>query len=187
MDSPVNRACRAVQGQVLRQRTGPQAKAQAVETKRACRLFQQTTNHNQSKLQRRSQVARRHWSLTETTHSLFMGLAPGPLSPPTITQLIPTKLSVPTQFFRIFQVIATALGLSPEKRHPHVFKHSLATHLVAGNVNLALVKQSLGHRSKKFSDSSPRKPTTLFFGHLTPGGRAWAGQAQQVLKNLSDW
>ena len=80
-----------------------------------------------------------------------------------------------TQFFRIFQVIATALGLSPEKRHPHVLKHSLATHLVAGNVNLALVKQSLGHRSKKFSDSSPRKPTTLFFGHLTPGGRAWAG------------
>src|SRR2546426_12161276 len=27
---------------------------------------------------------------------------------------------------------------------------------------------------EKFSDSSPRKPTTLFFGHLTPGGRAWA-------------
>ena len=49
-----------------------------------------------------------------------------------------------TQFFRIFQGIATALGLSPEK----VLKHSLASHLVAGNVNLALVKQSLGHRSK---------------------------------------
>src|SRR3989442_9633003 len=31
---------------------------------------------------------------------------------------------------------------------------------------------------------SPRKPTTLFFGHLTPGGRAWAGQAQQVLKKF---
>ena len=28
--------------------------------------------------------------------------------------------------------------------------------------------------ARKFSHSSPRKPTTLFFGHLTPGGRAWA-------------
>jgi site-specific recombinase XerD len=27
------------------------------------------------------------------------------------------------------------------------FKHSLASHLIAGNVNLALVKQALGHRS----------------------------------------
>ena len=28
-----------------------------------------------------------------------------------------------------------------------MLKHSLASHLVAGNVNLALVKQALGHRS----------------------------------------
>lgn len=50
-------------------------------------------------------------------------------------------------FFRAFQVIASAAGLSADKRHPHVLKHSLASHLVAGNVNLALVKQCLGHRS----------------------------------------
>ena len=49
-----------------------------------------------------------------------------------------------TQSLRIFQAIATALGLSPEK----VLKYSLASHLVAGNVNIALVKHSLGHRSK---------------------------------------
>ena len=29
----------------------------------------------------------------------------------------------------------------------HVLKHSLASHLIAGNVNLALVQQCLGHRS----------------------------------------
>jgi len=52
-----------------------------------------------------------------------------------------------TQFFRIFQAIATAAGLPAEKRHPHCLKHSLASHLVAGNVNLALIKQALGHRS----------------------------------------
>src|ERR1700676_2623315 len=52
-----------------------------------------------------------------------------------------------TQFFRNFQTIAESAGLTVEKRHPHVLKHSLASHLVAGNVNLALIRQALGHRS----------------------------------------
>jgi site-specific recombinase XerD len=52
-----------------------------------------------------------------------------------------------TQFFRNFQTVATSAGLPVEKRHPHVLKHSLASHLVAGNANLALVRQALGHRS----------------------------------------
>jgi site-specific recombinase XerD len=52
-----------------------------------------------------------------------------------------------TQFFRIFQTVAETAGLPMEKRHPHVLKHSLASHLVAGNVNLALIRQALGHRS----------------------------------------
>jgi type 1 fimbriae regulatory protein FimB len=52
-----------------------------------------------------------------------------------------------TQFFRVFRAVAKAAGLPSEKRHPHVLKHTLASHLVAGNVNLALIKQALGHRS----------------------------------------
>lgn len=52
-----------------------------------------------------------------------------------------------SQFFRVFQAVAEAAGLPAEKRHPHALKHSLASHLVAGNVNLALVKQALGHRA----------------------------------------
>jgi type 1 fimbriae regulatory protein FimB len=52
-----------------------------------------------------------------------------------------------TQFFRLFRAVAESAGLPPEKRHPHVLKHSLASHLVAGNVNLALIRQALGHRS----------------------------------------
>ena len=52
-----------------------------------------------------------------------------------------------TQFFRNFQTVAESAGLPVEKRHPHVLKHSLASHLVAGNANLALVRQALGHRS----------------------------------------
>ena len=52
-----------------------------------------------------------------------------------------------TQFFRNFQMVAESAGLPMEKRHPHVLKHSLASHLVAGNVNLALIRQALGHQS----------------------------------------
>jgi type 1 fimbriae regulatory protein FimB len=51
-----------------------------------------------------------------------------------------------SQFFRIFRACAVAAGLPSEKRHPHALKHSLASHLVAGNVNLALVRQCLGHK-----------------------------------------
>lgn len=52
-----------------------------------------------------------------------------------------------SQFFRLFQSIAATAGLPPEKRHPHALKHSIASHLVSENVNLALVKQQLGHKS----------------------------------------
>lgn len=52
-----------------------------------------------------------------------------------------------SQFFRLFQALAAAVELPVEKRHPHVLKHSLASHLVSGNVNLALVRQQLGHKS----------------------------------------
>ena len=52
-----------------------------------------------------------------------------------------------TQFFRVFQAIAAKTGIATDRRHPHVLKHSLASHLVAGNVNLALIRQALGHRS----------------------------------------
>lgn len=48
---------------------------------------------------------------------------------------------------RIFKSIAEQAGLPAEKTHCHILKHSLANHLIKGNVNLALVKQSLGHAS----------------------------------------
>ncbi len=37
--------------------------------------------------------------------------------------------------------------ISEHGLHPHALKHSLASHLVSANVNLALVKQQLGHKS----------------------------------------
>jgi len=52
-----------------------------------------------------------------------------------------------SQFFRLFRDLARDAGLPPEKQHPHALKHSLASHLIAANVNLALVKQQLGHKA----------------------------------------
>jgi type 1 fimbriae regulatory protein FimB len=51
------------------------------------------------------------------------------------------------QFYRVFQACAEAAGLPARKRHPHALKHSLATHLISENVNLAWVKQCLGHKA----------------------------------------
>ena len=52
-----------------------------------------------------------------------------------------------TQFYRIFREIARVAGLPDHKGHPHVLKHSLATHMVRRDVNLAKVQRALGHRS----------------------------------------
>jgi len=52
-----------------------------------------------------------------------------------------------TQFFRNFRAAADAAGLSAAKSHPGILRYSLASHLVARNVDLALVAKALGHRS----------------------------------------
>ena len=50
-------------------------------------------------------------------------------------------------FFRLWRQVAQAAGLSPEKQHPHVAKHTLGTLLARQNVNAFQIKQALGHRS----------------------------------------
>lgn len=52
-----------------------------------------------------------------------------------------------SQFFRMFQSVAERAGLSADRRHPHCLKHALGFALVASNVNLAIVKQALGHKN----------------------------------------
>lgn len=52
-----------------------------------------------------------------------------------------------SQFYRIFAKAAERAGLPQDKRHPHCLKHSLGVALVEANVNLAVIKQALGHKS----------------------------------------
>jgi site-specific recombinase XerD len=47
----------------------------------------------------------------------------------------------------MFQDVAERAGLPADKRHPHCLKHSLGFSLVAANVNLAVVRQALGHKN----------------------------------------
>jgi site-specific recombinase XerD len=51
------------------------------------------------------------------------------------------------QVYRIFRQHAETANLPPEKCFVHVLKHSLASHLIAGNANLAMVQVALGHAS----------------------------------------
>lgn len=50
-------------------------------------------------------------------------------------------------FFRLWRQVAQTAGLSPEKWHPHVAKHTLGALLARQNVNAFQIKQALGHRS----------------------------------------
>jgi len=51
------------------------------------------------------------------------------------------------QVYRVFRQHAEAANLPKGKRFVHVLKHSLASHLIAGNANLAMVQVALGHAS----------------------------------------
>jgi site-specific recombinase XerD len=53
----------------------------------------------------------------------------------------------PSQFFRIFQDICAEAGIGPEKRFPHILKHTRASLLVKAGGEIAHVKQFLGHRA----------------------------------------
>jgi type 1 fimbriae regulatory protein FimB len=52
-----------------------------------------------------------------------------------------------SQVHRMFSALAEESGLPEGRRHFHQLKHSLAVTLVEANVNLAVIKQALGHRS----------------------------------------
>ena len=51
------------------------------------------------------------------------------------------------QFFRLFQRYAEAAGLPPAKRHPHCLKHSMVSHMIEEDQNLAKVQMAAGHRA----------------------------------------
>lgn len=50
-------------------------------------------------------------------------------------------------FFKNLKKLAVLAGISPAKVHPHVLRHSFATRLVNGNVDLRSIQKLLGHEN----------------------------------------
>lgn len=55
----------------------------------------------------------------------------------------------PSMIYHLFRRYAAAAGLSPEHRHCHVLRHSIAVHLATAGWDVADVQDWLGHRDIK--------------------------------------
>jgi type 1 fimbriae regulatory protein FimB len=78
-----------------------------------------------------------------------------------------------SQLHRIFADIAERAGLPKDKRHIHCLKHSLGVSMVEANINLAVIKQALGHKSIAStavytvpSDATAGKAITATFANM---------------------
>lgn len=76
--------------------------------------------------------------------------------------------------FLILRKLAAKAGLEPERVHPHLLRHSFATHLLEGGADLRSVQEMLGHADLSTTErythvSDRRRRETYFAAH--PHGR----------------
>jgi integrase/recombinase XerD len=69
--------------------------------------------------------------------------------------------------FFILRRLAAKAGLEPERIHPHLLRHSFATHLLEGGADLRAVQEMLGHAdlatTELYTHVSDRRRRELYF------------------------
>ncbi|MBA3788473.1 MAG: tyrosine-type recombinase/integrase, partial [Actinobacteria bacterium] len=79
--------------------------------------------------------------------------------------------------FLILRRLAEKAGLEPRRVHPHLLRHSFATHLLEGGADLRSVQEMLGHAdlstTELYTHISDRRRRELYF-HAHPHARGKA-------------
>jgi len=86
--------------------------------------------------------------------------------------------------FLILRRLADKAGLEPERIHPHLLRHSFATHLLEGGADLRAVQEMLGHAdlatTELYTHVSDRRRRELYFqAHPHARRRQQAGKARK--------
>jgi integrase/recombinase XerD len=87
--------------------------------------------------------------------------------------------------FLILRRLAAKAGLEPERVHPHLLRHSFATHLLEGGADLRSVQEMLGHAdlatTELYTHVSDKRRRELYFEAHPHARRRLAGS--RTVKN----